>query len=191
MKSLCGWVVGQSDPEIIHIPYELGEEELHFTFMREAIQLSSDAEKHGNHPFGAILVYEDPKTRHRHILLKAENLVHTNSDATQHAELRLVSDANQDASITKEMLKNSILYTSSEPCAMCAGAIFWSGIRKVVYAAPHDTFGSASFRVPCREVFKYARKSADAHNDESVVVIGPVLADESVPIVSNYFKDKF
>ena len=116
--------------------------------------------------------------------MKAENRVFTDNDPTQHAEYRLVSDARKSQHLRPEQLGQCTLYTSAEPCAMCCGAMFWAGIRTVVYAAPHDTFGSATFRVPSREVFKYAQ------NGNDVTVIGPILAEESIPIVKTYFDKK-
>ncbi|MFT7219206.1 MAG: tRNA(Arg) A34 adenosine deaminase TadA [Candidatus Azotimanducaceae bacterium] len=187
-KSICGWVPGSLEPTITDVVFEADEPARHIGFVRRAIQLSKDAVAHCNHPFGAILVHEG------RVILKAENRVFTDGDATQHAELRLISDANKAQHISPEMLKKSVLYTSAEPCAMCCGAIFWSGVRQVVYAAPHDSFGSeGTFPVPCREVFKFARKTQGTNSrrsDESVTVIGPLLKEESVPTVSGYFKDK-
>ena len=190
-KSLCAW--DQSNdlgPAIVDITGGMSQAELHRheTFTREAITLSEQAEQHCNHPFGALLVLspaEGEAGNEYRILLKGENRVHTDGDETQHAESRLVSDANRNDYITKDMMSRAILYTSAEPCAMCCGAIFWSGIRTVVYAAPHDAFGTSSFPVPCREVFKFAAV------DQAVTVIGPVLASASIPIVDGYFRQRW
>ncbi len=59
------------------------------------------------------------------------------------------------------------------------------GIRTVVYAAPHDSFGTSTFPVPCREVFKFA------DGKQPVTVIGPVLAEVSTPIVKGYFESRY
>ena len=181
-KSICRWPAGQS-PQISDVsltPAEIGQ---HTEFVREAIALSAAAEKHCNHPFGAVLVLPQAGGKRR-IVLRAENRVFTDNDPTQHAEYRLVSDASKSQHLTAEQIRQSTLYTSAEPCAMCCGAMFWAGIRQVVYAAPHDTFGSAAFRVPSREVFKYAQ------NGNDVTVIGPILDEESIPIVKTYFDKK-
>ena len=186
-KSLCGWDPTREDaPKILDISHSLTQDELqrHKRFIREAIELSKRAEAHCNHPFGALLVLPPTETEAQDnfkIILKGENRVFTDNDHTQHAETRLVSDANKSAHITNEMMSRAILYTSAEPCAMCCGAIFWSGIRSVVYAAPHNSFGSSSFPVPSREVFKFAA-------NQPVTVIGPVLASESIPVVDGYFQ---
>ena len=181
-KSICRWPQGQS-PRISDVPLTPAEINQHTEFVRAAIALSAAAEKHCNHPFGAVLVLPQAGGKGE-IVMKAENRVFTDNDPTQHAEYRLVSDASKSQHVRPDQLGQCTLYTSAEPCAMCCGAIFWAGIRKVVYAAPHDTFGSATFRVPGREVFKYAQ------NGNDVTVIGPILAEESIPIVKTYFDKK-
>ena len=190
-KSMCSWDhEGKLGPTVRDdakgfLPGELAR---HEKFVAEAIKMSEQAEHHCNHPFGAILVLppeaNNPNGEYK-IVLKGENRVHTDGDETQHAESRLVSDAFKSAHITREMLARTILYTSAEPCAMCCGAIFWAGIRTVVYAAPHDSFGTSSFPVPCREVFKFA------DSKQPVAVIGPVLAEVSTPIVKGYFQSRY
>src|SRR5689334_19449343 len=97
--------------------------------LREAIAVARNARSNGNHPFGALLADRDGQ-----ILLRAENTVVTGSDATGHAETNLVRLAS--AAYPADQLGELILYSSTEPCAMCAGAIFWSGIGSVVYALP-------------------------------------------------------
>ena len=181
-KSICRWPPGQS-PEISDVPLTTAEINQHAEFVRAAIGLSAAAEKHCNHPFGAVLVLPQATGKGR-IVMSAENRVFTDNDPTQHAEYRLVSDASKSQHLSREQLRQCTLYTSAEPCAMCCGAMFWAGVRKVVYAAPHDTFGGATFRVPSREVFKYAQDGND------VTVIGPILAEESIPIVKTYFEKK-
>ena len=106
------------------------------TFILRAIELAEQAVQHGNHPFGALLVHKGK------ILLEAENTVHTEKDVTRHAELNLVSKASR--TISPEILKECTLYTSTEPCAMCSGAIYWSGIRKVVYATSARTLAQVA-----------------------------------------------
>ena len=95
-------------------------------FLRRAIEVSRSARANGNHPFGAILVNGDGE-----IVLEAENSVTTENDVTNHAETNLVRLASR--SIPHDQLPSHTLYTSCEPCAMCAGAIYWAGIARVVY----------------------------------------------------------
>lgn len=132
--------------------------------LKTAISVARLAREHGNHPFGAILVSHDNQ-----VLLTAENTVLTNKDSTGHAETNLVRLATQRFSSVE--LAGCTLYASTEPCAMCAGAIYWSGIGRVVYAlseiALYDIIGPSSdhLYLPCREVF--------SHSQRNIEVLGP------------------
>src|SRR6478672_12994990 len=100
---------------------------VHEELLRQAIVVARQAREHGNHPFGALLADPDGN-----VLLSAENTVVTGTDATGHAETNLVRLASARYSTSE--LRGLTLYTSTEPCAMCSGAIYWSGIGTVVYA---------------------------------------------------------
>ena len=97
-------------------------------WMARAIELARQARDRGDHPFGALLVVDDRE------VASARNAVNTDSDVTQHAELRLVSEASR--TFDHETLTRATLYTSTEPCSMCSGAIYWAGIPHVVYGFP-------------------------------------------------------
>jgi tRNA(Arg) A34 adenosine deaminase TadA len=133
--------------------------------LRSAIRVAWLAREHGNHPFGAVLVDEN-----EHFILQAENTVTTEHDSTGHAETNLVRMATQQ--YTPEQLAHFTLYSSTEPCAMCAGAIHWSQIGRVVYALSeidlYSIIGPSPehLLLPCREVF--------AHSQKLIEVIGPV-----------------
>ncbi len=133
--------------------------------LRSAIRVAWLAREHGNHPFGAVLVDENEQFN-----LQAENTVTTEHDSTSHAETNLVRLATQHYS--PEQLAHYTLYTSTEPCAMCAGAIHWSQIGRVVYALSeidlYSIIGPSPehLLLPCREVF--------AHSQKLIEVIGPV-----------------
>jgi len=99
-------------------------------FLRKTIILANQSVAHGNHPFGALLVIDDQ------IVMEAENTVNTEHDVTRHAELNLVSKAVKE--LTLEQLSKAVLYSSTEPCLMCTGAIFWSGIKEVVYGCSKE-----------------------------------------------------
>ena len=94
--------------------------------IRRALEIARRAVSHGNHPFGALLADE-----HGNVVLESENTVETLSDPTGHAETNLVRAAG--AKFSKAELTGMTLYTSTEPCAMCSGAIYWAGIGRVVY----------------------------------------------------------
>jgi len=134
--------------------------------LRTAIEVAHRAREHGNHPFGAILV--DEKNQ---VLLQAENTVVTGRDCTGHAETNLMRLASQNFS--SEKLSTCTLYTSTEPCAMCAGAIYWGNVGRVVYAlsevALYEIVGPSPDQLvlPCREVF--------SHSQRHVEVEGPAM----------------
>lgn len=147
-----------------------GANSIHEKFIRQAIELAVSARKNGNHPFGALLVDET-----RQVMITAENTVMTKHDATRHAELNLVQSASQVFSSIA--LSKATLYTSTEPCVMCCGAIHWAGIPSVVFGCSSKTLArivkSDDFLFPCRETFKRSKQP-------SVVVIGPVLEAEAI-----------
>ncbi len=136
--------------------------------LRSAISLAWRAREHGNHPFGAVLVDE-----HNHVLLQAENTVVTGRDCTGHAESNLVRLAAQHFS--PEQLKRYTLYSSAEPCAMCAGAIHWSQIGRVVYAlSEFDLYAIIGpspehLLLPCRAVFAHSQRSIEVHGPSSAL----------------------
>jgi tRNA(Arg) A34 adenosine deaminase TadA len=143
--------------------------------LRRAIELAGLARAHGNHPFGALLVDGDGR-----VVLEAENTVVTEQDITGHAELNVVRRASVQLGATG--LAGATLYTSTEPCAMCAGAIYWAGIGRVVYALAADALpdlvgdpdGGSTLCLSCREVF--------ARGGREVAVSGPHLDDEAAAV---------
>lgn len=96
-------------------------------FLEQALALAESSVQNGNHPFGAVLVLDGK------VVCQSENEVETRNDITAHAELRLIQKAQKI--LSKKELSRSVLYSSSEPCAMCAGAIYWAGIPEVVYGS--------------------------------------------------------
>jgi tRNA(Arg) A34 adenosine deaminase TadA len=127
---------------------------------------------HGNHPFGAILVDRD-----RNVLLEVENGFMPARDGTAHAERLLATQA--CTTVDPDVLKGATMYSSAEPCAMCAGAIYWAGIGRLVYGLSESRLlaltGShpenPTLALPCREVF--------ARGQRAIEVIGPLLEDEA------------
>jgi tRNA(Arg) A34 adenosine deaminase TadA len=103
-------------------------------YLRKSIAMAHLSMSHGNHPFGAVLVIDDQ------VVMEAENTVVTSRDITRHAELNLVSRAVQE--LTVEQLSRAVLYASTEPCLMCSGAIFWSGIKQVVFACSKEALAA-------------------------------------------------
>ena len=153
---------------------------VHEVLLRQAIAVARQSREHGNHPFGALLADPDGQ-----VLLSAENTVVTGSDATGHAETNLVRLASAAHSAVD--LRALTLYTSTEPCAMCSGAIYWSGIGTVVYALAeaelYEMTGSdednPTLVLPCRTVF--------AAGQRQVVVEGPFSIDEAREVHAGFW----
>lgn len=138
----------------------------HLPFLRECIRLAEEAKRNGNHPFGSVLVHNGE------ILLRAQNAVNTYNDIAQHPESILARTAASKFDIT--FLRDCTLYTSTEPCAMCVGAIYWSGIGRIVFACSSGKlaeFVSDSLRITSRQILQ--------HGDHEVEVIGPILEEEA------------
>jgi tRNA(Arg) A34 adenosine deaminase TadA len=140
-------------------------------FMRVAIDVARRARDKGNHPFGAVLVDEQG-----HILMEAENTVVTERDCTGHAETNLMRQASRK--YDRDFLARCTIYTSTEPCPMCAGAIFWGNVRRVVYGLSeeglYEMTGEDAEEVlylPCRGLLGKGKKRIE--------VIGPILEEEA------------
>jgi tRNA(Arg) A34 adenosine deaminase TadA len=147
----------------------------HETFLRRAFALAQRARSHGNHPFGAILVSGTGE-----ILLEAENGYMPDRDMTGHAERLLATAASKQ--FDPKFLAECTLYTSAEPCCMCAGAAYWAGIGRVVYGLSERRLKTITgnhaenptLDLPCRTVF--------AAGQRPVEVIGPLLEDEAAAV---------
>lgn len=137
-------------------------------WMRNAIELAQRAKDNGNHPFGAVLVLDGE------IVLTAENTVITGKNSSHHAEMNLMNKI-AESNLSKDQISRSTLVTSTEPCAMCSGAIVWGGVKKVIYGCPCEVLGDMAgddFLIPCRNILTLSKNFA-------VSVEGPVLAEEA------------
>ncbi|MBK9724686.1 MAG: nucleoside deaminase [Actinomycetales bacterium] len=140
--------------------------------LRQAIEVSRQAVDHGNHPFGAVLCDAAGE-----LVLVAENVVNTSADVTAHAETALVRLASVRLRGTD--LSAYTMYASCEPCAMCAGAIYWAGIGRVVFALSEHRLreitgahpANPTLALPCRTVFAGGQRPTEVH--------GPLLDDEA------------
>jgi len=139
--------------------------------MRVTIDLAGKARDKGDHPFGAILVDQQG-----HILLEAECTVVREKDITGHAESNIIEHASRE--YDPDFLAGCTLYASTEPCPMCAGAIFWGNVRHVVFGLSqeglYEIIGEDTEEVlylPCQELFGKGKKSIE--------VIGPLLEGEA------------
>jgi tRNA(adenine34) deaminase len=141
-------------------------------YLRQAIALSQLARDRGNRPFGAVVVTDDGR-----VIAEAWCNTSETGDCTGHAETNAVRRVS--VTVDRATLARSTLYSSAEPCVMCAGAIFWSNIGRVVFGI--DALRLRVFRgeraeqrdaeLSCRDVF--------AASPHPIVCIGPALADEA------------
>lgn len=106
-------------------------------FLIRAIKLAENGIKKGGGPFGAVIV------RNEVIISEAINSVVRSNDPTAHAEILAIRQASKV--LGTYSLKDCILYASCEPCAMCLGAIYWSGIMTVFFAAELKDAAAAGF----------------------------------------------
>lgn len=142
--------------------------------LRRTLGLARQARRNGKHPFAALLAGPDGT-----VLMEQENGFDLEG-RVGHAETILARRAAQ--AFTAEALQATTMYASAEPCAMCAGTIYWAGIGRVVYAlsehklkgliGPHPD--NLTLDLPCRAVF--------AAGQRAVEVIGP-LAEEDAEAV--------
>jgi len=147
----------------------------HTTFLRRAIDESLKARAAGNHPFASILVGPSGE-----VLMTQHNAFLPDHDMTGHAERVLMTRAS--TSLPPELLAGATIYTSAEPCAMCAGAIYWAGLKRVVYGLSEARLKTITgnhpenptLDLPCRTVFDAGQRDVE--------VIGPMLEDEAAAI---------
>ncbi len=100
----------------------------HNYYMRKALQEAENAYSRGEVPVGAIVVVQD------RIIGRGHNLTEQLQDVTAHAEMQAITAASHF--LGGKYLHNCTLYVTLEPCSMCAGALYWSQISKVVFGAP-------------------------------------------------------
>ena len=141
-------------------------------FLRISFKVAQHAREHGNHPFGALLVDANGKA-----LLSAENSVVTQKDVTGHAELNLIRAASK--SYSAEELKHCTVYASGEPCPMCAAAIVWCNVRRVVFGLGMQGIYDMFEDVPDAPGLKMHATDVLSTAPWPIEVIGPALEDEA------------
>lgn len=149
-------------------------------FLRRSFEVARRAIAHGNHPFGAVLVDQN-----HNLLLEAENGYMPGHDRTAHAERLLATQA--CTTLSPDIIKHATLYSSAEPCAMCAGAIYWAGIGRLVYGlSEHRLRGvtgnhpeNPTLDLPCRKVFESGQRATE--------VVGPLLEDEAEALHAGFW----
>lgn len=137
-------------------------------FMRQALQEAKDAFEDGEIPIGAVVVINDK------VIARAHNLVEKLKDPTAHAEILAITSA--CGALGAKYLPDATLYVTVEPCHMCAGALYWSKLKKVVFGASDVKQGFSSF---------YKDKNPFHPKTE---VISNILAVECAQLMKDFFK---
>jgi len=143
-------------------------DDMDFEYLRRAIEYSQLSREHGNEPFGAVLVDSD-----ENVLLEIENTELTENDITGHAETNLAREAYR--TFSPATLEQSTIYSSCEPCPMCSGAIFWSGIGRLVYGLSTE----ALLEVKSGEVKGHPLSCREVLEKGGVMVEGPALEEQA------------
>mgnify|MGYP001815616027 FL=1 len=148
--------------------------------LRLAVEAAKRARAAGNHPFGAVLAGPDGEVR-----MEAENTVTTGRDVTGHAELNLVRAAS--GAFSEDELAGCTLYSSTEPCAMCAGGIYWSGIGRMVYALAEARLGELTGADAENPTMHLSARTVLAAGQRSIAVEGPVDLPEAEAVHAGFW----
>ena len=137
-------------------------------YMRKALAEAQQAFDAGEIPIGAIIVCQD------HIIARAHNLTETLCDVTAHAEMQAITAAANE--LGGKYLTDCTLYVTVEPCTMCAGALGWSQISRVVYGCRDEKRG-------------YSDYATRALHPKCTVTSG-ILEDECRQLMQDFFRQK-
>ena len=136
-------------------------------FMKKALEEAHIAFEKGEVPVGAVIVIDN------RIIARAHNLTELLHDVTAHAEMQAITSAANF--IGGKYLKGCTLYVTLEPCQMCAGALYWSQISKIVYAARDEKRGFKSMGTKLHPKTK---------------VIEGVLSEDASKLLVRFFEEK-
>ncbi len=141
--------------------------------MNLALKEAKRAEKHGEVPVGAVLVHKNK------LLASACNLTIFRNDPTAHAEILLLRKAS--TVLKNYRLGDTIMYVTMEPCAMCAGALLWARVKKVVFGCWDEKSGCLG------SVLNFSQVRPFNHR---LQVLGGIMEEECRQIVQNFFRSK-
>jgi len=135
--------------------------------MKKALQEAELAYEKGEIPVGALIVIDN------RIIARAHNLTELLTDVTAHAEMQAITAASNF--LGGKYLINCTLYVTLEPCQMCAGALYWSQISKIVYGAKDEERGCTAMGTTLHP---------------KTVMVGGVMAEESAQLLKRFFIEK-
>ena len=137
-------------------------------FMREALKEAQAVAREGEIPVGAVIACQG------HIIARAHNLTQRLNDPTAHAEMQVITAATH--TLGGKYLHDCTLVVTLEPCVMCAGALFWAQIGKVVYGAPDPKRGFTLLQKPVLH--------------PKTTVESGLLQEECAQLLSDFFKQR-
>ncbi|MFO8115591.1 MAG: nucleoside deaminase [Halorubrum sp.] len=141
-----------------------------------AIELAEESVEMGNTPFGALIVVDDE------IVREGRNETRSNDDLAAHPELTLARWAGRE--LDADERARCTMYASTEPCPMCATAIHYAGIHRVVFGVSGETLDELTggvVTIPCEEVIRRA--------DGEAVVEGPVATEAAMALHESFYGD--
>src|ERR1700722_7170357 len=150
--------------------------------LRRAFDAPSRSRAAGDHPFGSLLADGEGRA----LMEQGNGYTSEGGDRTAHAERLLASRAARTYDLA--FLAHCTLYTSAEPCAMCAGAIYWAGIGRVVFGQSERALKAQTgaheenptLDLPCALVFAAGQRPTE--------VVGPLLEDEAARLQADFWK---
>jgi tRNA(Arg) A34 adenosine deaminase TadA len=154
------------------------------SLLRRAFAIAEAARAGGDHPFGCLLA----DAAGRVLMEQGNGYSAEGGDRTAHAEKLLASRAAK--AYGTAFLQTCTLYTSAEPCAMCAGALYWAGVGRVVFGQAEADLKAATgaheenptLDLPCRIVFAAGQRPTE--------VVGPLLAEEAAALQAGYWSGR-
>jgi tRNA(adenine34) deaminase len=155
----------QSDRGVLTMHENLISDEY---FMKQALEEARKAKARDEVPVGAVVVAE------QQIIARAHNLTETLNDVTAHAEMQVITAAANH--LGSKYLDQCVLYVTLEPCIMCAGAIFWAQLGKLVFGASDPKKGYLNFKIPIL-------------HPKTEVIMG-IMAHESELLLKEFFEKK-
>ena len=149
--------------------------------LRQAFDVARRSRAAGDHPFGSVLADGEGRA----LMEQGNGYTSEGGDRTAHAERLLASRAARAHDLA--FLARCSLYTSAEPCAMCAGAIYWAGIGRVVYGQTEQALKAQTgaheenptLDLPCATVFAAGQRETE--------VVGPLLEDEAAELQADFW----
>lgn len=147
------------------MPIEIYNDEY---FMREALKEAELAFEIDEVPIGAVVV------NNKKIIARGHNMVEKLSDSTAHAEMLAITAAQNY--LGSKILKDCTIYITLEPCSMCAGALFWSRIGKLVFAAADEKSG-------------FSKYSEEILHKKTKIESG-IMEEKAVELLQSFFRKK-